>query len=260
MNHQISWLTDDNMKKIIATFAICLLAFSCGDADDQTNKPDSGTPDSGKISDSGPKKPVSHAWGNYHWGIGGPTEVTLSQNLSPIWQSYLTSASIDWSRSRVINTSIIPGTVDVQTCPPAAGTVEVCNAKYGENGWLGMANVWFDDVGQITQATVTFNDTYFDKPDYSGADWRMYVACHEVGHVLGLNHRDETFSNPNLGSCLDYTNDPGAFPANTHPDAFDYEVLETIYDGVTSKDTVPTRVPGARIEDRFITRIFPVMR
>jgi hypothetical protein len=69
--------------------------------------------------------------------------------------------------------------------------------------------------------------------------------CHEVGHTFGLDHQDETFNNPNLGSCLDYTNDPdggagGASPSdpsNLYPNEHDYEQLETIYshlDGFTT--------------------------
>ncbi len=32
--------------------------------------------------------------------------------------------------------------------------------------------------------------------------------CQEIGHDFGLDHQDENFNNPNLGTCMDYTNDP----------------------------------------------------
>ena len=61
--------------------------------------------------------------------------------------------------------------------------------------------------------------------------------CQEVAHDFGLDHQDEIFNNANLGSCMDYTNDPdgglgGAVnndPSNEHPNAHDFAQLETIY-------------------------------
>ena len=50
--------------------------------------------------------------------------------------------------------------------------------------------------------------------------------CQEVAHTLGLDHQDENFSNPNLGTCMDYTNSPDS---NQHPNAHDYDMLEQIY-------------------------------
>jgi hypothetical protein len=38
--------------------------------------------------------------------------------------------------------------------------------------------------------------------------------CQEVGHTFGLDHQDENFNNTNLGTCMDYTNDPST---NQHP-------------------------------------------
>ena len=49
------------------------------------------------------------------------------------------------------------------------------------------------------------------------------VMCQEVGHDFGLDHQDENFNNPNLGTCMDYTNDPST---NQHPNAHDYEELD----------------------------------
>ncbi len=49
--------------------------------------------------------------------------------------------------------------------------------------------------------------------------------CQEVGHTLGLDHQDEVFDNPNLETCMDYTNDPST---NQHPNAHDYDQLATI--------------------------------
>ena len=72
--------------------------------------------------------------------------------------------------------------------------------------------------------------------------------CQEVGHTLGLDHQDEIFDNPNLGTCMDYTNDPAS---NQHPNAHDYEQLEAMYahlDGTTTLgSTVFPKGNGAEV-------------
>lgn len=65
--------------------------------------------------------------------------------------------------------------------------------------------------------------------------------CQEVGHTFGLNHQDETFSNPNLGSCMDYTNDPST---NQHPNQHDYNQLVTIYGHTDRTDSYTTQFAG----------------
>src|SRR3989344_7515563 len=59
--------------------------------------------------------------------------------------------------------------------------------------------------------------------------------CQEVGHTLGLDHQDEGFGNPNLGTCMDYTNDP---ESNQHPNQHDYDMLESIYAHLDSVNTI----------------------
>jgi hypothetical protein len=118
--------------------------------------------------------------------------------------------------------------------------VEVCNASYGRNGWLGVAQIWISG-SHITKGIVKVNDTYFSMSAYNSAAWRQFVMCQEIGHTFGLGHTDETHNNPNQGTCMDYTNDPdggagGASPDdpnNQHPNSHDYGQLETIYGGHT---------------------------
>jgi hypothetical protein len=59
--------------------------------------------------------------------------------------------------------------------------------------------------------------------------------CQEVGHTLGLDHQDVDFSNPPLGSCMDYTTDP---TPNQHPNQHDYDMLAEIYAHLDSITTV----------------------
>jgi hypothetical protein len=86
------------------------------------------------------------------------------------------------------------------------------------------------------------NDTYFNTAAYNTPAWRNLVTCQEVGHTLGLDHQDENFDNPNLGTCMDYTSDPST---NQHPNAHDYEELDIIYAHLDSTTTVGQSVPPA---------------
>jgi len=106
-----------------------------------------------------------------------------------------------------------------------SGMVQVCNRTYGNNGWLGIASIWISGT-HITQGTVKLNDTYFNTATYNTPAWRNMVMCQEIGHVFGLDHQDEVFGNANLGTCMDYTNDPST---NQHPNLHDYEQLALIY-------------------------------
>ena len=73
------------------------------------------------------------------------------------------------------------------------------------------------------------NDTYFNTSRYNTPAWRRMVMCQELAHDFGLDHQDENFSNPNLGTCMDYTDNPSGPPSNEHPNAHDYGQLEIIY-------------------------------
>jgi len=87
----------------------------------------------------------------------------------------------------------------------------------------------------ITQATVKVNDSYFNTSTYNTSAWRNMVMCQEVGHALGLDHQDTTFGNQNLGTCMDYTNDPST---NQHPNQHDYDELASIYAHLDSTTTL----------------------
>ena len=50
--------------------------------------------------------------------------------------------------------------------------------------------------------------------------------CQEIGHTFGLAHQDENFSNPPLGTCMDYSSDPNP---NQWPNLHDYQELLVIY-------------------------------
>jgi hypothetical protein len=180
---------------------------------------------------------ASHSWGSYHWArTSNPFTVKLGDNLSQNWKSYLGTTSTNWSKSAVLDTTVVTGQASARRCPATSGRVEVCNNTYGNNGWLGVASIWASG-SHITQATVKLNDTYFNTSTYNSSAWRNLVMCQEVGHTFGLDHQDENFNNANLNTCMDYTNSPST---NQTPNQGDYDQLLCIYDPASAGKTLST--------------------
>lgn len=189
-----------------------------------------------------PTADAAHAWGTYHWAR--PTTsftLLLGDNLTPNWDSYLRQTSTDWTTSNVLDTQVVAGNTNnvrgkntPKNCAPTGGRGEICNAKYGSTGWLGIASIWASG-DHITAGTVKLNDTYFSTATYNTAAWKNFVTCQEVGHLFGLAHQDEAFDNPNLNTCMDYTNSP---ESNQYPNVHDFEMLEQLYSHPDTTTTV----------------------
>src|SRR5687768_7623415 len=184
---------------------------------------------------------ADHSWSTYHWRSSGGISLDVGNNLSGVWQPYLTQAIADWNQSSYVDLFDVAGGTRPKNCRPTSGRIEVCNASYGNNGWLGIAQIWVSG-GHIAQAITKVNDSYFNTATYNTAAWRRLVMCQEIAHDFGLDHQDETFNNPNLGTCMDYTNDPdgGGFygPSNVRPNKHDYDQLDTIYRHLDNTSTV----------------------
>lgn len=180
---------------------------------------------------------ATHSWGGYHWArTSNPFTLKLGDNVTSVWDGYLVTSSADWSASSVLDTVIVPGgSRNVKRCSATTGRVEVCNSTYGNTGWLGIASISLTSGNHITSGTVKQNDTYFNTAQYNTPAWRNMVMCQEIGHTFGLDHQDEAFDNPNLGTCMDYTNDPST---NQHPNLHDFDQLVTIYSHTDSTTTV----------------------
>ena len=199
---------------------------------------------------------ATHSWGGYHWArTANPFTLQLDDNVSSAWDAYLGTTSSDWTQSAVMDTFISPGFANPKNCRPVAGRVEVCSASYGNTGWLGIAQIWISGL-HITQGTVKLNDTYFNTSKYNTPGWRNLVSCQEVGHTFGLAHQDETFGNTNLGTCMDYTDDPTGTIKNQldneHPNQHDYDEVVTIYSHTDSTTTIKQSVnssPAATNDD-----------
>ena len=189
---------------------------------------------------------ADHSWGGYHWArTSNPFTLKLGDNVTSAWDSYLGTTSADWTVSSVLDTDVVAGSSVKRLCSATTGTVQICNSKYGNNGWLGIAQIWVSG-SHITKGTVKVNDTYYNTAAYNTSAWRNLVMCQEIGHTLGLDHQDEEFDNANLGTCMDYTSNPGT---NQHPNAHDYAQLEAIYAHLDSTTTVAAGLPSSSKAD-----------
>ena len=181
---------------------------------------------------------ATHSWGSYHWArTSNPFALKLGDNVDSAWDSYLGTTSSEWSKSSVLDTTIVAGQGG-KNCRAQTGRVEVCNRTYGFNGWLGLAQIWISG-SHITKGTTKMNDSYFNLPQYNNADEKLHVVCQEVGHTFGLDHQDE--SGLSLGTCMDYSSSP----SSTLPNAHDYAQLEIIYAHLDSTTTVASSADGA---------------
>lgn len=187
---------------------------------------------------------ANHTWGKYHWDISTDQSISnpleLGDNVDSTWDSSLVRASSDWNLS-VLKNQVVAGGSNAN-CDPTSGKVEICNSEYGNNGWLGIASIWATrgKSNHIVQGVVKVNDTYFNTASYNTSAWRNLVMCQEVGHTFGLGHQDEDFGNINLGTCMDYTNDPDGTIFgqldNQHPNLHDYEMMTEMYAHLNSTE------------------------
>ncbi len=180
---------------------------------------------------------ADHSWGSYHWARTTTSfDLLVIDSVTSGWQAAFDQTLVQWSTSSKLN--LVEGAVDESNrsrmrCQAVVGQMRVCNAAYGQNGWIGLAMINLDSNGHITRGTAKMNDSYgWYYAQVPGED--NHVMCQETGHVLGLDHTSEDGSSQ--GSCMDYSTSL----ASQWPNAHDFGEFETIYahsDAYDSYDT-----------------------
>jgi len=173
---------------------------------------------------------AAHSWNGYHWArTANPFTLKVGDNVSDVWDGVLDTADADWTTSAVMDLTEVAGTAN-KRCSMTAGTVQVCNSSYGNNGWLGLATINISGGNHITQGSAKLNDTYFSSATYNNPNEKLHVMCQEVGHTFGLGHTSEDGSSQN--TCMDYFSNTGANAGSTlstHPNQHDYDQLASVY-------------------------------
>ncbi|MBK5306694.1 MAG: hypothetical protein JJD92_08420 [Frankiaceae bacterium] len=179
---------------------------------------------------------ASHSWGDYHWARAGAFTLQTGDNVTDVWQAQFDAALTDWSTPPGGATPVL--TLDAaaglggKRCSASTGTIQVCNGKYGRNGWLGLASIYITGGVHITKGTAKMNDTYFSTATYNTPDEKQHVMCQEVGHTFGLGHTSEDGTSQN--TCMDYSQSP----TSTQPNAHDFQQLASIYNHGDTSTTV----------------------
>lgn len=185
---------------------------------------------------------ASHSWGNYHWARTTSSftlqtlDSTVSAGTNANWPALLSQAASQWSQSTKLDLNVVPyanAQKDRKRCAAVTGKIRVCNASYGNNGWLGLASINLDSNGHISKGTAKMNDSY---SSYwaSDANEAPHVMCQEVGHTFGLGHTSEDGSSQ--GTCMDYSTSPNSTSPNNH----DFDQLSTIYGHTDSYNSYST--------------------
>eukprot|EP00980_Cylindrotheca_fusiformis_P013443 scaffold3437_cov113-Cylindrotheca_fusiformis.AAC.10 len=146
----------------------------------------------------------------YYWPTGGRGVLTLEivSLLDPGWQGEFEAAVRAWDNG---DPDVVTLTTSRRSandpCTMSQGIMKVCNQDYGSTGWLGINEIVIGgtDGKTIRSSLAKMNDHYLGSA--KGAE-RAYTMCHELGHGFGLPHTDESFTNRDLGNCMDYTNTP----------------------------------------------------
>lgn len=174
---------------------------------------------------------ANHSWSNYHWARQtNPLPLRVVDSVTSRWQFAFEESLSRWSQSSKIDNVVVAVAEDSKLrrrCPMVLGQMRVCNAAYGQNGWLGLATIYIDSSGHITQGTTKINDSYeWYYAAHPGED--NHVTCQEIGHIYGLGHTSEDGSTQ--GTCMDYSSSLDS----QWPNAHDYAQLDSIYAHVDS--------------------------
>ena len=155
---------------------------------------------------------ATHHWSSYHRADG-----TINRYYFPtgyydeFYEDEAFNDSDSWHNASVVN--FPTSTSHYFGCLDEVGGFD---GSYGNTGWDGLTTLDCVDGTLIKSSYSQINRTYADS--YSD-DNKHKVACHELGHAVGLWHNDVS------DTCMR----PSATSGVSNPNTHDIEMLASIY-------------------------------
>jgi hypothetical protein len=107
---------------------------------------------------------------------GGGLHITIVNVLDDTWQKEFEVAIADWNESPALTITTQQDDPDDQ-CTRREGVMVVCNANFGETGWVGINEN--EIVGnRIRSSVAKMNEYYLRNANFYH---RRFTMCHEVG-------------------------------------------------------------------------------
>ena len=154
---------------------------------------------------------ANHSSGAHFAPSRGETTITLADCVGAPWDVYLRRFAVpQWSRSPSVELHLV-------RCSNPAADVDVRSRNYGYTPLGGWFKAWNDASGHYARAQVRFNKYWIKRQ----SERRLrHTVCHELGHSLGLDHREGATSCMRTGA--DITPSP-------RPHPHDFEQLRLLY-------------------------------
>jgi len=178
---------------------------------------------------------------NLHWGRKtNPFSLSIYNSLTSSWNDELLSRLHLWvnTPSVIFGFKLVPSDRSSAArleCLPLQGRVRICDHdEYGPTDWVAKSQTRVTSGNLIISATIRINtgSSYWNNMSPKKRQRaRNQVLCHELGHVLGLDHPSTDGSSQN--TCLDYSR---SF-SSQDPADHDYTALEYLYSKMDRKNT-----------------------